>query len=142
MLAKHTLILALGVICWGAAHLDRLMLLVPRGPHQVLPIEWLLPASTADPESLLALGYPLSLHCVDLFSLELISGVSDKTGMALIQNKDEILRSISSGIPITKALQSTRGVGPAFATKLAHYLDGIAPCTVSSTFNMTDSRVP
>jgi hypothetical protein len=88
----------------------------------------------SDPESLLATGQKMPLACADVASLELISGVSDRMALGLIEQYPRIATSIREGASAETALQLAHGVGPATAKKLLHYLDVSTPCTSNQSF--------
>lgn len=78
-----------------------------------------------DPESILVFGKRLSLGIVDMYSLELIPGVSDTLAQGILKNRSAILRR-ARNLPLSaqcEALMIAKGIGPKMARKLAFYLN-------------------
>ena len=94
-------------------------ILVPREP---IPLSWLDPPSHEDPEGRLAMGLKLSLACADMWSLELLKGVSDTLALELIDKRYEIMRAAFNGSQV-EAIKKAHGIGDKTAEKLLAYLD-------------------
>jgi hypothetical protein len=100
---------------------------------------WLLPPSYDDPEGRLAMGYKLPLQCADVWSLELLKGISDTLAFEIMAKRFEIARSVRSEGEIN-ALQHAHGIGEKTASKLLPYLDLTERCEVSEKFEVWDDR--
>ncbi len=82
-----------------------------------------------DPESALAFGGRLPVGCADLWSLQLISGISESIGADLIARKGEILAASKNG-SASEALQLARGIGKTQGVRLQSYLSFHSECEV------------
>jgi DNA uptake protein ComE-like DNA-binding protein len=94
--------------------------------------ETILPKPT-DPESLLASGHPLPLSCADLSSLELLPGISDKTGTELLEKRDSIIRA-ERFTSLEESFQLARGVGSKTAARLVRYLSANGDCDYAERY--------
>ncbi len=85
--------------------------------------------SYEDAETIFACGQRLPLHCAEVSSLEMISGISDTVAFQLIDAKEHILASYTRGDSELASLQRVRGVGPATGKLLSKHirLEGICP---------------
>jgi hypothetical protein len=83
-----------------------------------------------DSESALAFGGRLSVSCADLWSLQLISGISEAIGADLIARKGEILAASKNG-SASEALQLARGIGKTQGARLQSYLSFHSECEAS-----------
>ena len=90
-------------------------------------------SSGLDPESLLATGQTLSLACADLWSLQLLTGVSDNLAHEIFTQRDRIMAAASAR-PLSEALQLARGVGKKNAVELSQYLDTKPSCQATRPF--------
>jgi hypothetical protein len=106
------------------------VLLPTRPPPRVLV--------AADAESMLAIGDKLPLRCVDMASLELIIGVSDRLATELLAKREEIL-SAAHMTSMHSALQLARGVGEKTATNLTRFL---SPTSEQACPTATTSLIP
>lgn len=93
-----------------------------------VPQSWLTPPGHEDPEGRLALGLKLSLACADMWSLELLKGVSDTLAFELLEKRDEILRA-SRKESESSALQRAHGVGEKKAQALLKHLSLKEQCS-------------
>jgi hypothetical protein len=79
-------------------------------PSPEVQPSWLLPPSYDDPEGRLAMGYKLPLQCADVWSLELLKGISDTLAFEIVAKRFEIARSVRSEGELN-ALQHAHGIG-------------------------------
>ena len=86
-----------------------------------------------DPESLLAAGQRLPLSCVDVYALELISGISDGVANGLLIARSRITTAVQSGLSERTALQFAKGVGPQNSEKLLRFIRVLGECLPFST---------
>jgi hypothetical protein len=100
-------------------------------PPTVPPPEWFVPRVEDDPETVLAMGFPLPLSCADEFSLQLVPGISDKLARSILDARERIQAARGNGEATTKALEHAHGVGPAKARSLATILLLDGPCPSS-----------
>jgi hypothetical protein len=95
-------------------------------PHisggQVPDSTWAVISSASDPESLLARGEKLRLRCADLAALELIPGVADDLGSAILSHRHKAIAA-SFSVGDAEALTLIPGIGVKRARELARYLD-------------------
>lgn len=78
----------------------------------------------SDSESLLASGVLLPLQAADLYSLELLPGISDRMAHEILAVRDAILRQ-ARGLPCEtryRALELAHGIGEKRALSLSHHL--------------------
>ena len=87
-----------------------------------------------DPESLLATGQKLPLACADVASLELISGVSDRLALELIESYPKMHKAVAGGVSEEIALKLAHGVGESKAKTLAHFISISESCTQNIRF--------
>lgn len=111
-----------------------LSILVPREP---IPLSWLDPPSHEDPEGRLAMGLKLSLACADMWSLELLKGVSDTLALELIEKRYEIMRAAFTGSQV-EAIKKAHGIGDKTAEKLLEYLDLRERCGRTEQYHVWD----
>jgi hypothetical protein len=109
-------------------------ILVPREP---IPLSWLDPPSHEDPEGRLAMGLKLSLACADMWSLELLKGVSDTLALELIEKRYEIMRTAFTGSQV-EAIKKAHGIGDKTAEKLLEYLDLRERCGRTEQYHVWD----
>ena len=107
-------------------------------PPQAQP-SWFLPPSYDDPEGRLAMGHKLPLQCADVWSLELLKGISDTLACEIVAKRFEIARSVRSEGHLN-ALQHAHGIGEKTASKLLPYLDLTERCELSETFEVWNDR--
>ena len=103
-------------------------------PPEVDP-SWFLPPSYDDPEGRLAMGHKLPLQCANIFSLELVKGVSDTLAAELLTSRFDIIGHARTGSPID-AIQRAKGVGEATAERLLRYIDLTERCTSAGNLTM------
>lgn len=89
--------------------------------------------STQDPESLLASGQKLAFQCADMWTLELIPGISDTLATELLKERSSILRAARHEAPEV-ALQRARGVGSAKGRELSRFISLESACSESELF--------
>jgi len=114
---------------WRYTGLSLLILvafLATRAPSLVVPPpeidpSWLIPPSHTDPEGRLAMGQKLPIACADVWSLELIKGVSDTLALELIEKRFDIMRAALNGSH-QEAIQKARGIGDKTGERLLQYL--------------------
>lgn len=95
-----------------------------------------------DPESLLATGQQIPFACADMWSLELISGVSDTLADELLERRESILLAARHAPPDV-ALQLARGVGATKGRELAKFISMQGACVKRQSlhiFTPTDDR--
>ena len=73
------------------------------------------------------MGYQLPLACANVWSLELIKGISDTLAFELIEKRREILIAATRESP-ESAIQRAHGVGEKVAPKLLRYLSVTERC--------------
>jgi hypothetical protein len=95
---------------------------------------WLNPPVHDDPEGRLAIGLKLPLACANVWSVELIKGVSDTLALELIDKRFEIMRAAFNGSQMD-AIQRARGVGAKTAQQLLRYLDLTGRCELQEKFD-------
>jgi len=83
--------------------------------------------SPSDPESLLATGATLPLACADMWSLQLITGVSDRMAEELLLKRERIIAAAETR-PLADALQLARGIGKKTGVTLAKLLSTERVC--------------
>lgn len=88
-----------------------------------------------DPESLLATGQQMPFVCADMWSLELISGVSDTLATELLERRASILQAARHAPPEV-ALQLARGVGAAKSRELAKFISMEEACAKRRAFDI------
>ncbi len=93
-----------------------------------------------DPESNLAAGRPLPLDCVDLWSLELIPGISDALASEIISARGT-LHFEPMGVSSRQVLRMVRGVGEKKAALLSRYLSINTPCEHTPGYKALRSRL-
>lgn len=98
-------------------------------PRTEVVASWLAPPPYDDPEGRLAMGYKLPLECANLWSLELIKGVSDTLAFEILDKRFEILRAALNGSH-RDALQKARGIGEKTAERFLQYLDLTGRCVL------------
>jgi hypothetical protein len=82
----------------------------------------------SDVESVFAVGGRVPLSCIDVSTLELIRGVSDKLAFSIIDARAQIFEAASRGVSDERALQRARGVGEAIAATLRGYITLSGSC--------------
>ncbi len=97
-------------------------------PLKVDP-SWLIPPSHDDPEGRLAMGLKLPLECANVWSVELIKGVSDTLAFELIDKRFDIIRAALNGSH-REAIQKAHGIGEKTGERLLEYLDLTERCDV------------
>jgi hypothetical protein len=95
-------------------------------PLKVDP-SWFSPPSHDDPEGRLAIGYKLPLECANVWSLELIKGVSDTLAFELLDKRFDIMRSALNDSH-REAIQKAHGIGEKTGERLLEYLDLTEQC--------------
>jgi len=80
------------------------------------------------------MGLKLPLACANVWSVELIKGVSDTLALELIDKRFEIMRAAFNGSQID-AIQRARGVGAKTAQQLLRYLDLTGRCELQEKFD-------
>lgn len=73
------------------------------------------------------MGYPLPLACANVWSLELIKGISDTLALELIDKRREIVAAATREAPHS-ALQRAHGIGDKVANKLLRYISVTERC--------------
>jgi hypothetical protein len=134
---------------WRYAGLTAILLLtlvashVPRvlKKRETIPPAWLIPPSSDDPESALAMGEKLALACADLSSIELIKGISDTLAFELLDKRHDIIRAALKGSQLD-AIQRAHGIGAKTAEKLLPYIDLTAPCSVTERYEVLKDPNP
>ncbi|MEY4668276.1 MAG: hypothetical protein RL518_975 [Pseudomonadota bacterium] len=96
---------------------------------------WFVPPSHEDPEGRLAMGDTLALECLNVWSAELIKGVSDKLALELLDKRFAVMRAATTSSPL-EAIQSVPGVGEKTAHRLLEYLDLRGRCETQERFEM------
>ena len=86
----------------------------------------------SDPESRLAQGMRVSLHCIDVATLEMLNGVSDKLAFGLVDKRGNLLTMRQHGISEMQALQTVHGVGAVKAKELTRYIRVDGSCNFPS----------
>jgi hypothetical protein len=131
---RHTALSLLILLCFLTT---RMYLLLSPPP----PIEpsWFIPPPHDDPEGRLAMGFKLPLSCADVWSLELLKGVSDTLAFELVAKRYEIMRAALNESPAA-ALGKARGIGDTTAAKLLKYLDLTERCEISEEFEVWNDR--
>lgn len=81
------------------------------------------------------MGLKLPLACADLWSLELLKGVSDRLALELIENRSAIIKAAADGSDLN-AIQQAHGVGEKTAAQLLEYLDLTERCQVKEQFEI------
>lgn len=80
-----------------------------------------------DAEHTLAIGKRIPFNCIDLYSLGLIPALPESVRESLVNQKQQILNTLSRGSSFHEALQRVRGIGAKTAHLLARYItDGRA----------------
>jgi hypothetical protein len=99
--------------------------------NEVSIATWGHPSTRFDAESVLAHGDKLQLSCLDLADLELLPGISDTIGRAVISHRPQI----AAAHRITgdsSALEEVPGIGEKRARELYRYLEvSTTPCSHS-----------
>jgi hypothetical protein len=113
--------------------LVRLPSLMP--PPSDIPQAWLDPPSHEDPEGRLAMGLKLPLECADMWSLELLKGISDTLALELLDRRYEIMSAAFTGSQI-EALKKAHGVGDKTGEKLLRYLELRERCESPNAFEV------
>ena len=104
-------------------------------PQAHIPASWLQPPKHRDPEGRLAMGMKLPLECADMWSLELLKGVSDTLAIELLDKRYEVMRAAFNGSHI-EAIKKARGVGDKTAEKLLEYLDLQDRCVTTESYEL------
>ena len=81
------------------------------------------------------MGMKLPLECTDMWSLELLKGISDTLALELLDNRYEIMRAALNGSHI-EAIKKARGVGDKTAEKLLEYLDLQERCVTTESYEL------
>lgn len=108
-------------------------------PRPSFDPSWLIPPSHEDPEGRLAMGYGLAFQCADVWSLELLKGVSDTIAFELLNKRLAIVRAAHKVTPI-EAIQMARGIGKKTGEKLLTYLDLTERCERHERFEVLRDR--
>jgi Holliday junction resolvasome RuvABC DNA-binding subunit len=85
------------------------------------------------------MGYNLAFQCADVWSLELIKGVSDTIAFELLDKRPAIIRAAQKVTPI-EAIQKARGIGEKTGERLLTYLDLTERCEVQERFEVWRDR--
>ena len=109
-------------------------------PLKVDP-SWLIPPSHDDPEGRLAMGLKLPLECANVWSVELIKGVSDTLAFELLDKRFAIMLAAFKGSQ-TEAIQKAHGIGEKTAEQLLKYLDLTERCEVQEKLEMWRKASP
>ena len=75
----------------------------------------------------MAMGLKLPLQCANIFSLELIKGVSDTLAVELLTSRFDIIGHARTGSHVD-AIQRAKGVGETTAKRLLVYIDLAERC--------------
>lgn len=67
------------------------------------------------------MGQKLPIACADVWSLELIKGISDPLAVELIEKRFDIMRAALNGSH-QEAIQKARGIGDKTGERLLQYL--------------------
>ena len=87
------------------------------------------------------MGFKLSLECADMWSLELLKGVSDTLALELLAKRYEIMRAARSASQVD-AIKKAHGIGDKTAEKLLEYLDLKERCDLKESYKVWDKRRP
>jgi len=104
-------------------------------PPPTVDPAWLIPPSHDDPEGRLAMGLKLPLECANIWSLELIKGISDTLALEVLDKRFDIMRAAFNGSQ-TEAIQRARGIGEKTAEQLLRYIDLTERCEVQERLEM------
>lgn len=127
----------LSIILILAAVAARIPSLIPS--RETIPTAWLEPPAYDDPEGRLAMGFKMPLECADMWSLELLKGVSDTLALELIDKRYEIMRASFTTSDVD-AIKRAHGVGDKTATKLLEYLDLQERCHINEPYEVWNKR--
>jgi Holliday junction resolvasome RuvABC DNA-binding subunit len=79
------------------------------------------------------MGLTLPLACADMWSLELLKGVSDTLALELIEKRYEIMRAAVATSDL-EAIKRAHGIGEKTAGKLLEYLDLRERCALNDPY--------
>jgi hypothetical protein len=131
---RHTALALLVLTCFLTTRIY-LLLSAPQSTES----SWFNPPPHDDPEGRLAMGFKLPLSCADVWSLELLKGVSDTLAFEMVAKRYEIMRAALTESP-AEALGKARGIGDTTAAKLLRYLDLTERCELSEEFEVWNDR--
>jgi len=81
------------------------------------------------------MGLKLPLECADMWSLELLKGISDTLALELLDRRYEIMSAAFTGSQI-EALKKAHGVGDKTGEKLLRYLELRERCESPNAFEV------
>jgi Holliday junction resolvasome RuvABC DNA-binding subunit len=85
------------------------------------------------------MGLKLPLDCANVWSLELIKGVSDTLAFEIIDQRVSIMRAAVNGTH-QEAIQKARGIGEKTGERLLHYLNLTERCEVQERLEVWRDR--
>ncbi|MEN9844952.1 MAG: hypothetical protein RIS36_99 [Pseudomonadota bacterium] len=131
---RYTVLSMLILLSFGALRVPPLF----TPPLRVDP-SWLIPPSHEEPEGRLAMGHDLAFQCADVWSLELIKGVSDTIAFELLDKRLTIIRAAYNGTPL-EAIQKARGIGEKTGERILSYLNLTEGCERHERFEVWRDR--
>lgn len=85
------------------------------------------------------MGHKLPLECANVWSLELIKGVSDTLAFEMLDKRFTIMRAALNGSH-RQAIQKARGIGEKTGERLLEYLDLTERCEVQEQLEVWNDR--